>query len=315
MSSKVMGYVQQVHVRQGDVVREGQLLVTLDARDLDSNVRRADAGRHEAESAQGEADQAIAGAKANLDLAQATFCRIEELSVKKSASNQELDEATAKLKSAQAAYQMALARRTQVEARIAQAGEEQRAAQVVREYAELKAPFAAVVTEKLAEPGVLASPGTPLLTLERDGGYRLEAAVDESRISLVRIGQTVRVTLEGSESQGRVVEIVPVVDAASRSYTVKVALAGRARSGMFGRVDFPAGTRKVLTVPASALVERGQMQSVVTVENGTAHVRLITAGGRGADWVEVLSGLSEGERVAVPVPANLADGARVEVRP
>jgi RND family efflux transporter MFP subunit len=315
ISAKVMGYVQQVHVRAGDAVREGQLLVTLDSRDLDSNVRRADAGRKEAESAMGEVDHAIAGAKANLDLAQATLRRIQELAAKKSASNQELDEATARFQSAQSAHQMALARRVQVEARIAQAGEEQRAAHVVREYAELKAPFAGVVTEKLAEPGTMASPGTPLLVLERAGGYRLEAAVEESRSSSVRMGQAVRVSLEGAETDGRVVEIMPSVDAASRSYTVKVALAGPVRSGMFGKAEFPSGTRKLLAVPAAAVIERGQMQSVVTVENGTAHVRLITAGTRGAGWVEVLSGLSAGEKVVTPAPAAVADGARVEVRP
>jgi RND family efflux transporter MFP subunit len=315
ISAKVMGYVQQVHVRAGDAVREGQLLVTLDSRDLDSNVRRADAGRKEAESAMGEVDHAIAGAKANLDLAQATLRRIQELAAKKSASNQELDEATARFQSAQSAHQMALARRVQVEARIAQAGEEQRAAHVVREYAELKAPFAGVVTEKLAEPGTMASPGTPLLVLERAGGYRLEAAVEESRSSSVRMGQAVRVSLEGAETDGRVVEIMPSVDAASRSYTVKVALAGPVRSGMFGKAEFPSGTRKLPAVPAAAVIERGQMQSVVTVENGTAHVRLITAGTRGAGWVEVLSGLSAGEKVVTPAPAAVADGARVEVRP
>ena len=270
VSAKVMGYVQQVHANVGDTVREGQLLVTLDPRDLDSSVRRADAGVREAESARGEVDHAIAGAKANLDLAQATFRRVEDLAAKKSASNQELDEATAKFKSAQAAYEMAQARRGQVEARIAQAGEEQRAARVVREYAEIKAPFAGVVTEKPAETGTLASPGVALLTLERAGGYRLEAAVEESQISAVRMGQTVRAFLEGGESQGRVVEILPVVDAASRSYTVKVALLSTGVStrqarvpappgctpGCLGRVEFAAGNRKVLTVVPAALVER-----------------------------------------------------------
>ena len=97
---------------------------------------------------------------------------------------------------------------------------------MVREYAELKAPLAGVVTEKLAEPGTLASPGTPLLTLERAGGYRLDAAVEESKIASVRVGQAVRVSLESGESDGRVVEIMPSVDAASRSYTVKLAVAG-----------------------------------------------------------------------------------------
>jgi len=109
LSSKVMAYVQEVSAQAGDRVREGQQLITLDARDLESNVRRADAARAEVRSAIPEADNGIAAAKANLELAQATFKRIEELAAKKSVSNQEFDEASARLKGAQAAYDMARA--------------------------------------------------------------------------------------------------------------------------------------------------------------------------------------------------------------
>jgi membrane fusion protein, multidrug efflux system len=304
IASKAMGYVQQVHAAVGDRVAEGQTLVTIDARELDVNVRRADAGRATAESGVPEVEQAIAGAKANLDLAQSTFRRMEDLAAKKSISAQEFDEASARLKAAQAAYDMALSRRAQLQAKIAQAEEERKAARIAREYAEVKAPFAGVVTEKTVEPGTLASPGVPLMTLEREGGYRLEAAVEESRIAGVRAGQTVRVALEGCNQDARVSEIVPAVDAASRSYTVKIDLApakgcANLRTGMFGRAIFPVAARTVLAIPANAIVEQGQLQSVMVVENGTAHSRLITAGLRRGDSVEVISGLQAGERVEV----------------
>jgi multidrug efflux pump subunit AcrA (membrane-fusion protein) len=77
ISSKVMGYVQQVSVQVGDRVRQGQALITLDARDLDVNLRRAEAGGAEVESAIPELENATAAAKANLDLAQTTFKRME----------------------------------------------------------------------------------------------------------------------------------------------------------------------------------------------------------------------------------------------
>ena len=112
LSSKVMAYVREVAVQVGDRVREGQLLITLDAQDLDANVRRAEAAETEVLSAIPEADNGVAGAKANLDLAQSTFKRMEELASKKSISNQEFDEAAARLKSAEAAYEMAKAKRT-----------------------------------------------------------------------------------------------------------------------------------------------------------------------------------------------------------
>jgi multidrug efflux pump subunit AcrA (membrane-fusion protein) len=87
------------------------------------------------------------------------------------------------------------------------------------------------------------------------------------------------------------------------------------RSGMFGRAFFPLGSRSVVVVTASAIVERGQLQSVFVADEGTARTRLVTIGQRAQDAVEVLSGLSAGEKVVTPVPTGLQDGARLEVRP
>ena len=318
LSSKVMAYVRQVTVQAGDRVAEGQEVITLDARDLDSSVHRGEAAEAEVRSGFAEADNAVAGAKASLDLAQTTFHRMEELASKKSISNQEFDEAAARLKSAQAAYDMARARRGQLDSRLALAQQEVQSARIMRDYARIAAPFAGVVTARSVEPGNLAAPGAPLLTIEREGAYRLEASVDESRLPSVRNGQTVEVTLEALDRRltARVSEIVPAVDAASRSYTVKIDLPAvpSLRSGMFGRAWFPSGTRQVTTVAASAIVEHGQLQSVFVVEDGFAHSRLVTTGKSQADAVEVLSGLTAGEKV-VRNAGGLADGARVEVRP
>ncbi len=316
VSSKVMGYVQQVNARVGDRVSEGQALITLDARELEANLRRAEAGQAEAQSAVPEVEQGIAAAKANLDLAQATFRRVEDLYGKKSVSNQEFDEASARLKAAQATHEMAVAKRAQVQARIAQAAEEQRAARITRDHASIAAPFAGLVTERSVEPGNLAVPGAPLMAIEREGAYQLEASVEESKLPSLRTGQSVNVSIDGCQSQARVSEIVPAVDAASRSYIVKIGLpCPAARSGMFGRAEFPQGTRRVIAIPETAVLERGQLQTVFVIENAAAHSRLITAGRKTQGMVEVLSGLNDGEKVVVPVPPGLADGAPVEVRP
>jgi RND family efflux transporter MFP subunit len=319
VSSQVMGYVQQVSVQVGDHVREGQILVTLDARELEEGVRGAEAGRAEASSAIPEAESAVAAAKANLDLAQTTFKRIEDLAAKKSISNQEFDEASARVKAAQANYEMARSKRAQLDPRLARAEQELRSATIMRDYAKIAAPFAGIVTAKSVEPGNLATPGVPLLTIERDGVYRLEASVDESRLPSARAGAAVEVALEGVERRlnARVSEVVPAVDAASRSSIVKIDLPAvpQLRSGMFGRAFFPLGSREVVVAPASAIVERGQLQSVFVVEDGTARTRLVTTGQRAKDTVEVLSGLSAGEKIVAPIPAGLEDGARLEVRP
>jgi RND family efflux transporter MFP subunit len=318
ISSKVTGYVQQVSVQVGDHVGEGQLLINLDARDLDAGLRRAEAGRAEAQSAIPELESATAAAKANLDLAQATFQRMEELAGKKSISNQEFDEASARLKAAQANYEMTRARRAQLTSKLAQAEEEVRAAGIMRDYAKLAAPFSGVVITKTVEPGNLATPGAPLLTIEQDGLYRLEASVDESKLASVRTGQAVEAVIEAASLKlsARVSEIVPSVDAASRTYIVKLDLpaAPQLRTGTFGRAIFPLGVQKLVAIPAGALAEHGQLQSVLVVENGIAHTRLVTTGRRNRDAVEVLSGLNAGERIVTPPPPGVQDGARVEVR-
>ena len=189
----------------------------------------------------------------------------------------------------------------------------------MRSYSQIAAPFTGVVTDKRVNPGDLATPGAPLLTIEREGAYRLEAPVAESRLAQIRPGQTASIVLEALDKkiEARVSEIVPAVDAASRAYTVKLDLPalGQIRSGMFGRVLFTLGARKALAVPAAAVIERGQLQSVLVTEDGVARTRLVTLGTSAGGRREVLSGVSAGDKVIVPVPAGLADGARVEVRP
>jgi RND family efflux transporter MFP subunit len=196
--------------------------------------------------------------------------------------------------------------------------QEVRAAGIMRDYARIAAPFSGVVITRSVEPGNLATPGTPLLTIEQDGIYRLEASVDESKLASVRVGQAVEAVLEAADRKlnARVSEIVPSVDSASRTYIVKLDLPAtpRLRTGMFGRAIFPLGVQKVVAVPLAALVERGQLQSAFVVEDGVAHTRLVTTGRRTIDAVEVLSGLNAGENVVTPVLAGLQDGARVEVR-
>jgi RND family efflux transporter MFP subunit len=318
ISSKLMGYAREVRAQIGDRVREGQPLVVLDARDLETSVARAEAGREEVKSAIPEAESAVALARSQLDLAQVTFHRMQDLLNKRSITNQEYDEASARSKAAQAAFDIARARRTQLDAKMAQMEQEVRAAGIQRGYAEIVAPFSGIIITKSIDPGTLAVPGAPLFTIERSVAYRLEASVEESRLSMARVGKTVSVTIDGvvGTFQSRVAEVVPSVDAAARTGTVKIDLPSlpELRSGLFGRALFDTGGRKVLTVPSAGVMERGQLQSVYVAENNIAHTRLVTVGTRVKDRVEVLSGLNQGDRVIVPIPTGLADGAPIEVR-
>jgi RND family efflux transporter MFP subunit len=316
ISAKLIGYVQQVTVNTGDHVREHQLLIVLDARETDAARHRAEAAVGEIHAALPEADQAVAAAKAGLDLAQTTHRRMEDLRSKTSISAQEFDESFARMKAAQAAWEMARARRTQLDSKLVQAEQEVRTAAVMQGYTRIEAPFAGVVVMRSVEPGNLAVSGALLLTIEREGAYRLEASVDESRLPSVKTGQPVEVSLEalGRKLSARISEVAPALEAASHSYLVKIDLpaAPEIRSGMFGRAIFALAPYRATVAPAAGLVEHGQLQSMFVVENGIARSRLITAGARTGGVFEVLSGLRAGEQVVAPVPPALQDGAKVE---
>lgn len=318
LSARIMGHIREVRVQAGDHVSAGQVVAVLDAREIETGVRSAEAARAEARSAVPEVDNAIAAAKAQLDLAESTWKRMKTLFDQKSITDQEMDEANAKRNMAQAGYRMALAKKAQLEDKIRQADEGLAQAGLQKGYATVTAPSAGVVIERKAEPGMLASPGMPIVTIEQAGAYRFEANVEEAMLAKIRPGMKATVELDavGSPIQTTVAEIVPAMDPMSRSFTVKLNLPGSAsiRSGLFGRARFPMGEKKALAVPLSALVEQGQVQKVYVAEQGSARSRLVTTGLRRGANVEVLSGLNAGEKVIAPVPAGLSDGSRVEVR-
>jgi membrane fusion protein, multidrug efflux system len=320
LSAKVMGYVKQIEVDAGDRVKAGQVLVVLDSRDLEVGYRQAMAARAEAKSAMAEVESAIIGAKAQLELAESTFKRMESLHEKKSITEQEFDEASAKVRMAKANYEMAASKTGQLTEKIAQAEQGVESAAIMKGYAELTAPFNGRVTKKMVDPGSLAAPGAPLLTIEGSGAYRFDAQVEESRLRNIRVGDEVELTIDALADAGstaRVSEIIPSVDGGSRTFTVRINMRNTAglRSGLFGRAKFATDPKTALVIPGSAVVTRGQVKSVYVISNGQASVRLVTLGNSRDGQFEVFSGLAVGERIVSPAPVNLVDGSPVEVRP
>jgi multidrug efflux system membrane fusion protein len=318
VGARVMGYLREVRVQAGDTVQPGQVIAVIEAREIDSGLKQAEAAREEARSALPEVESAIAAARAQLELAEATHRRMKSLFDQKSITQQEFDEAEARLRMARANHEMALAKKAQLEQKIRQADSAVAQAAAMKGYMEITAPFRGVVVERKAEAGMLAAPGMPIAVIEQSAGYRLEAAVEEGRLGRIRPGMGVEVVLDalGAPQQGRVEEIVPALDSGSRSFTVKIALSGGLlRSGMFGRARFALGERKALLVPPSAIVRQGQVEQVYLVENGAARARLVTTGAAHSGRLEVLTGLRPGDAVIVAPPANLRDGSPVEVRP
>lgn len=183
-------------------------------------------------------------------------------------------------------------------------------AQTMLGYVRITAPFAGVVTRKLADVGDLAMPGRAIAELEDPAGLRLEADVPESLVSHISIGEELPVRIGEAMLAGKISEIAPTADPVSRTLTVKLDLpAGKGfRTGQFGRVRVPASPAASLRVPASALVVRGQMETVFVVTNQRAELRLVKTGRRLGDGIEIISGLSAGDVVVVEGAAALVDG-------
>jgi len=205
----------------------------------------------------------------------------------------------------------------QARQRVAAAGVQE--AETMLRHSRVAAPFAGVITRKLADVGDLALPGKPLLEMEDPAALRLEANVPESLIGRVALGQRLEVSGSGPGPTvtGVVGEIAPIADPASRTFLAKLDLpAGSGlRSGQFARVAVPLGESQALQVPTAAVVRRGQMEMVFVETNRTARLRLVKTGKPAGDRVEVISGLEAGERVIASGAGSLRDGQPVDVQP
>ncbi len=298
LSAEVVATVRSVQAVEGEHVRRGQVLVVLNDAQQAAALDRTKAGTTASQ-------QNVAAAEADFRLAQATLKRYRSMFEKKSVSPHEMDEVEAR-------FQAAQAHRDAAQAGQAQALAAERQASTVVGYTRIRAPFDGVVTAKNVDPGALASPGAPLLTVEDTHSFRLDATVDESDLKFIKLGEGVPVALDAldGELQGKVVQIVPAADPASRSFVVKVELPRDAglRSGLFGRAHFPRGQREAVVVPRTSVLNRGQLEGVYLVgPDGLIALRYVTLGKPSGKQVEILSGLSGHERlIASPGDRDLA---------
>jgi multidrug efflux pump subunit AcrA (membrane-fusion protein) len=326
VTSRIMAEVRSVAVKPGDRVRAGQVLVVLDGRDLEANRARAAAAESAARQSGTVADADRQAALAMLSLAQVSHGRIADLKAVNSATQGELDQAVAALRSAEARVRAAEARISASNAEIDAAAAATAAASAVASYATLSAPFDGLVTEKAVEAGVMVAPGQSVLTVEDTRAFRLEVRLDESRAALVRVGDLASVLLDtaggshGADATrdvmvaGTVSEVSRMLSAESHDFLIKIDMpsAGQLRSGMYGKARFRGPTHRALAVQPTALVRRGQLAFVYVVErDNRAHLRLVNAGEAVDGVIEIRSGLLEGDRVVSAPPPALVDGSPV----
>jgi len=279
VASRILARIEEVRVTAGDDVAAGDLLVTLDARDL----RARAAGAREA----------LKAAEAQRELAQRQLERADTLLKRGVATRQRYDEAFSALQ--------------------VSAAEVDRVRQVVSEaetalsYTEIRVPAAGRVIDRLAEPGDTVSPGQPLLRLYDPTALRVEVPVRESLAVRLSVGDELRVEVPAlaETMSGPIDEFVPFAEPGARTLLVKVRLPrdDRLFAGLYARVAVPAGERRRLLVPAEAVTRIGQLEFVTVIEETGAARRMVTSGERMADGrLDVLSGLAAGERVAVTNP-------------
>lgn len=277
ISPQIQASILEIPVNAGDRVEAGDLLVRLDPRDLQAKV--------------GQAEQALTAAMANLRQANSDYVRTRELLERKVASIQEGENA-----------------RLRLEVTSATLGEATRAleiAKVALSHADMKSPVAGVVIDKRQNAGDMAIPGRPMLSIYDPSILRLEAPIRETLATQLHVGQNVRVRIGANRelTTGTVDEIVPQAEVASRTFLVKVLLppATNLFAGMYGRVLIDTGMDRIHVIPAAAVKRIGQLEFVIVEDSNGAPDRRFIQTGRtfGAD-LEVLAGLTEGERVRIP---------------
>jgi RND family efflux transporter MFP subunit len=330
LGTKVAGRLATLPVDLGSVVRQGQVLARLAPADFELRVRQADAALAQAKARlglrAGDADAVdpdttavVKQAKAVLTEATAQRARAQALFDEKLLPRADLDTANAAYEVAEGRFQEARDEALNRQGVLAQRRSELDFARQQLADSVLIAPFSGAVSQRHATAGQFVAAGEPVVTLVRTHPLRLQLAVPERAAARVRVGQPVRVIVEGDPKSygGRVARVSPAIDQSDRTLKVEAEVPnqdGALRAGSFvGAEIVTAADRPVVLVPQSAIVAFAGIEKVLTVEAGkTIEVRVRT-GRKTADRVEIVEGLSGGELVVV-TPGNLTGGQAVTVQ-
>lgn len=286
IASRLSGYVRALHVDVGDKVKAGELLLTIDNRDVEAQVAQARA--------------AVSSARAAYADAEFNYTRYTNLYRQQAASRQEYEAVTRDYAAARAGVTAAAAGLARAEAQ--------------RAYAEVRAPFAGVVTARYVETGDLATPGAPLLEVQAPDRLEVRTQVSGAAYRALAPGAGVLVVAAGAHTEAAVLQLSPAADPATETHLLKAALPAAAGfgSGDFVRVLVAVGTRRALFVPAAAVVTRAGIPAVFVLDaSNRAHLRMVRTGAARAGRIEILSGLSAGERIVAAPGDAVANGTPI----
>jgi len=299
ISTRMMGYITGMNIEVGQNVRAGQLLVSINASDIQAKG--------------GQANAQISQAQANFNSAKKDYERFSNLYKNQSASQKELDDMRARYEMAQAGLQAAQQMKNEVNAQY--------------RYTNVTAPISGTVTAKYASQGDLANPGMPLLTIESPSSLQAQVLVSEQNITQINEGMSVEITMKSLNKtvSGTVTEISKSAANTGGQYMVKINIHNPQNllPGMFVNVQFPLKNsgkinqdfQESVMVPKSALVENGQLTGIYVVSSqNTAVLRWLKIGKILGNEVEVLSGLNPKESYIVSSNGKLFNGAKIQVK-
>jgi RND family efflux transporter MFP subunit len=278
LSPRITARIVEVRFRGGDAVPANEVLIRLDDTDLRAAAARAEERRRAAD--------------ADLKLAETELSRSRQLLEQKVIPQKTLDQAERDFQAAQA--------------NAAAAAEARREADAFFEHATIRCPMAAVVSDRFADPGDMASPGKILMTVFDPTRLMLYVSIRESLVGSVKVGDTLRFRVGALDRDlaGEVREIVPAVDEGSRTFLIKICIgdANGLMPGMFGTLDLELRREPALVIPAAAIRQVGQLEYATVMEPaGPPRPRLIrTAPGPDPGHRRVVTGLAVGETVLLP---------------
>lgn len=320
IGAKVAGRVARVHVDLGDKVREGQLLVSLDAKDQELRVAQAKAQLDQAQAKLGlKPDQdektldrqsvpAVREAKAVYDQAQDNLRRAESLRASVAIPEEELEQRAADKAVAEAKYGSALNAVEEQVAMIAVQRAELAVAQQILRDCEVTAPFDGVVESRHVAPGAYLQVGQPVVSLMRIDPLRFRAGVPERAAARLLEGQEVQIAVEGRSERiaAKVTRISPALETSNRALAIEADVANSAaglRGGLFAEASIVVDREaQGLSVPASAVWEFAGVEKVWLVRDGQAIEQIVRTGRRDPDRgepsrLEILEGLSPGDTI------------------
>ncbi|EOR93381.1 putative Co/Zn/Cd efflux system membrane fusion protein [Arcticibacter svalbardensis MN12-7] len=297
ISTRVMGYITKLNVKVGDQVSKGQLLVTISNQDIQAK--------------KGQTTAMIAEAEAAFKNAQKDHERFTALYKQQSASAKELDNVTLQYLAAKSRLEGAKQMRNEVNAML--------------KYTNLTAPFAGIITQKLADEGSMASPGMPLLTIEQNGSYQVSASVPENVISQIHQGEAATISIQAANKviAGTISQINQSSQFTGGQYVVKVQIPDQKKQGLYAgmyanvsiAVKNTAQVKDVrVMVPLSCIENKDQLTGLYTISSSnTALLRWVRLGKTTGNQVEVLSGLAPGEKYISSADGRLFNGSAIKV--